>query len=221
MRKGPVLLSLALVVGCHHRAAIKLKDVGPAELGQGWASISSADGKVSIGIPNGWGKAMPGLTPSTAEMGGGDQAAGTPDPQMGAVPGKLDEMNSNADASGADGALITVYQQGVRPIVGEQTTRYYIRKNPPSSDVSFEDTVEMKKTNSGKPSDPQPVELPIGSAKVVTITRTLRDGGVTHEYDYYVQAGEDIYEVTFITESDPAPVDQIREGVMKTLRIRT
>src|ERR1700712_1662781 len=110
MRTGLLWLTIGLaLIGCKGKPAVVLKNASSPSLAAGWTMASSQDGKISIGVPSGWGKSMPGLMPAM-----GDASGGTPDPQMGALSDKLGEMQGKDDEDRAThleakGIYLTLY----------------------------------------------------------------------------------------------------------------
>jgi len=215
----PFLLLLPFVlVGCKGKPAVVLKNPGPPSLAQGWEMVSSRDGTVSIAAASGWGKSMPGLMPTTPV---GDDSGATPDPQLGALSKQMEEMDQEqAQKLEAKGILLTLYDQGARPVVGEEVTRYFVAKNHHGGNVTMEDAIAPFSEAAGKPKAPEKVQLPIGDASLFAMVHNLKDGGIVHEWTYVIPSKEDIYSVTFITEADSTSIDQIRSEVMNSLRIK-
>lgn len=208
-----------VVLACNKGPVPVVKDPGPAQLPQGWTLFESSDKTVSMGIAPGWRKGGAKSSNMTEIATSGMGTEGMPQ-------NFVDQMSQTQQADDAQ-VMADLEKQGIiiscidssRPIVGEERTRYNVKREK-KGPMKLEDAAEEAKGNLIGEGQPQPVELPIGKAIRYDSTEERKDGGVVSRITYIVCNGEDVYTISFVTESAASVIQQVAEPVIQTLRIK-
>lgn len=214
-----ITLVSIVVFGCNKGPVPIVKDPGPAQLPPGWTLAESSDKTVSMGIASGWRR---GGAKSSNMMELGTSGMGT----EGMPQNFADQINKEQQADDAavaaelekKGIIISCIDSS-RPIPGEERTRYNVKREK-KGPMKLEDAAEEAKGDLIGEGKPTPVDLPIGKAIRYDATEERKDGGVVTKIVYIVCNGEDVYTISFVTESNASVIQQIAEPVIQTLRIK-
>lgn len=207
------------LVGCGGPAVV-VKDPGPAALPAGWTLAENKNGGVSVGIAPGWGVRPPRMMGNPL-----GEMVDTGNPQVNQLAGELNAMELEGEAEEAaalekKGIYLTLYNQGVRPVVGEPMSRYFVKKKAEMGNLSLDRAAKLTRDELIGEDAGTKVTLPIGDAMRFNVREETRDGGVLSQVVYVLVNGNERWTVRFVTREDPSMFKDIHEPVLQTLRIR-
>jgi hypothetical protein len=218
--------------GCKPGTVMHLADASPAKLEPGWTLAQDAESGVSIGVPSGWteGTGLAADSPlANGPMGGGDPSPAL-DPnsdagqmsaaigQMGQAMGEQNEKKER-DRLRANGVVINV-TDGSKSTVGEQRTRFYVKRIKHDSPYPFELAVLDEKKHLLKPGEGEDVTLPVGKAHRFKTDNTMITGDKETQISYVLADGSDTYLIRFISTNLPTVFDPFEHQVAESFRIK-
>lgn len=226
--KSRVLCFLPLLaLGCYSGPAIVPKEVAFTPT-NGMTEGGSDDGKVKIGIPSGWrqgvDRAMSGFDSGMLGQGDGSTPQGEAGAALEQLSKEIDKMGDEAEKEQleklkAKGIIVHVIN-GSKPIIGEQRTKFIVKRESDSANWTWEMAEKFEKKQFLHNQTPKTVQLPIGEARRFEETRQLVDGANFTQISYIVISGKDLYSLRFITEEAPEAVKSIDKQVAESLRIK-
>lgn len=217
MKLWPCLLLSLLIIGCKHGPALHVTQAPDGVPPSGWTKLANADKGISVYAPGGWaigaGTGMDLPTMSDFGDSGGSGMSAAMD-KMAADQAKADEEAAKKLES--KGIYLSVMNKSVKPIPGEERTRFTVTRVDKGGNASMDDVKDLVKKHGGNPVS---VTLPIGPAFRGSGSETMRDGGVVTRICYGVADGSDVYLLEFITEEQPQAIEMIEKDVAASLRI--
>lgn len=241
MKKVLSLLGLAVVIGACGGPGITAKRVA-FELPAGFTKAESEDGKVVLGVPTGWRagvdrmlemsgmSSMLGSSPS--DMGGGDAPPIPTDGQpqsdtqasIDALNQSMQKMSEEAEqkelADLAKKGVILHVIGGGKPIIGEDRTRFYVKKTEEGGNWTWEAAERTERDRFFHKPKWSEVDLQVGKAHMAEESRQQIDGSNKTIIVYLVIDGGTLYSVRFITQETPELIKSIARPVMDTFRIQ-
>jgi hypothetical protein len=223
MKRSVIVICVLAVIGCKSAPPVHVVDAGTATLPAGWASTSSRDGKISIGVPGGWRQGADKMTDGLLGMMPTSDNS-TTDPGMAQLQA---DVQKTADAD-EQKALAVLEQKGIlihvingsKPIPGEARTHYSVSVKHLDHNAAWPEAIELERKEFAFPPHPDEVNLPVGKALKFSAKQEQRDGGVIQRVSYAVINGQTIYSLRFITEESPETILSIAEPVARTWRIK-
>jgi hypothetical protein len=226
MRFPAGLAALCLLTGCSH-PAVHVTQAPAPNLTGGWQTANDAEDGVSIGVAPGWREgADTVMSPMGMAAGVADQTSGQ-DPSNPAAQlqnqlqadDKAQEQKALADLK-AKGVIIQVID-GSRPTIGEERTRYYIKKVDHGGNCSLDQAAadEQEHLRGYGADPPQTVTLPIGKALKFTADSKTRGGDESTHVSYVIVDGKNAYHLRFVSTNNPQAIQSIADQVAQTLRI--
>lgn len=219
------LAAIALLAGCRGGTIEHLARGGPSQLPTGWTAFEDPESGVSIGIPGGWAEGT-GVA-ADSSMGSDPAANADPNSQAGQFARSIGQLSQAIEQQSdqkarerlrADGVVINV-TDGSKTTIGEQRTRFYVKRVQHDSDYPFEYAVLDEKNHLLKPGAGEDVMLPVGKAHKFRTQNTLIDGDVQTAISYVMTDGHDSYVIRFISTNQPTVFDSFEKQVAESFRI--
>lgn len=223
------ILVLIAGAGCS-RPALHVKVAGPPVLPSGWTLATDPDSGVSLGVASGWREGVDkALDPMGAASGVASdvtaQQSTDPNNALGQMVSQMDQMEKEQEAKAladlkAKGIVIQVLD-GSRPTIGEERTRYYVKRVDHGSNYSLDLAGQDEKDHLlGMGADsPTTVQLPIGPALKFVAERKTIAGDETNHVSYVVVDGKYSYHLRFGSTNNPSAIQSIADQVAQTWRI--
>ncbi len=210
--------SLIVLAGCKKNPPLAVKDAPIGQIPQGWERLDNLDQGISLYAPPGW-KIGAGTSmdlPDLTSMGGDTNQ------NLEQMQAQAEAEQDKADAEAAKALekkniFLSVIDKNIKPIPGEERTRFFVKRVDEHGNVTMEDVAEEVKSLAGTASS---VTLPIGPAQRGLSTETRKDGGVVTLICYGIPAEDHIYVLEFITEEAPDTIKSIEQQVAESLRIK-
>lgn len=217
---------LSILFGCSKVENPSMKVLPPAKLDAGWKYYTVSAEGYSVAAPGGW------TDDPNAYMGVGMEMEGMPQiPAEQLGPGMKSlaeetEKNNKEEARQLDeeyqkaGISLVLWDKQVRPIPGEERTRFYVKARDANGSLADE-AKEMKQgLSDGKTTVEQKhVELPIGPAEAFMANTQNQGGDTVTNIVYVMVSGAKAYIVRFISTNSPERITTISNPVMQTFRI--
>lgn len=230
MNKGLLLGIAGLIsVGCAIGGGVQTNKVAFV-LPSGWAKAESTGKEATVGVPPGWRHGVDRLM----EPG----AMTTPDPnapqnpQMTAEDKKtmegfanvMNQLSQQAEADELDrlakrGVILHCISTGAKPTIGEERTRFYLKKQTQNSNWNWPDAAATERDKYLHKPVPKQVKLPVGEATRMEETRQQVDGSSYTIVSYLIPNGRDLYTLRFVTQEAATQVTSIEKQVAESLRI--
>ncbi|HLO97287.1 MAG TPA: hypothetical protein VK171_01720, partial [Fimbriimonas sp.] len=234
------LLGLGLIIAGCGGPAITAKRVA-FELPAGFTKAESEDGTVALGVPTGWRAGvdrmmdMAGITGMSSDSGGGDASGFTGMPDGGgdmsggqpqsdtqasieALNQSMQKMSEEAEqeelARMAKKGVILHVIGGGKPIIGEERTRFYVKKTDEGRTWNWESAERTERDRFLHKPKWTEVDLQIGKVHMAEESRQQIDGSNKTLIVYLVIDGTALYSVRFITQETPELVKSIARPVM-------
>ncbi len=228
MRRELLIVGLiTCLIGCSSGGGIQTKRVAFV-LPQGWTKAENEE--VAFAVPTGWRKGANSLFGTTNPFEGGvpnDPSA----PPMTAEEKKMaedlgktfSEMDKESELENMEklkkkGIILQALSTG-KPTIGEELTRYYVKKKSQNSNWTWSDVDASEQDCFLNKQKATEVKLPIGLAHRMQATWQLADGANYTQISYLVPKGSDLYVLRFITVEPPETITSIEKEVAQTLRI--
>ena len=223
-----ILIAFATICGCS-KGGVQVKRIAFV-LPKGWAKADSDDKEVSLAVPPGWRYGANNLFGTTNPF-----AAGAPNDPANAQMSpdekkKMEELSKglsdvvqederrNLEKLAQKGIILHCVATG-KPIIGEELTRFYVKKKTqsnnwtwPATDASEQDCFKNKQ-------EAVEVKLPIGLAHRMQASWQLTDGANYTQISYLIPSGNDLYILRFITVEAPEVITAHEKEVANSLRI--
>ena len=227
-REVLVFIALATLCGCS-TGGVQVKRIAFV-LPSGWAKADSDDKEVSLAVPPGWrhgannffGTSNPFATGASNEPAS-TQMTNEEKKNFEDVSKTLSDIVSederrNLEKLAKKGIILHCVATG-KPVIGEELTRFYVKKKTdtsnwtwPSTDASEQDCFKNKQKA-------VEVKLPIGLAHRMQASWQLVDGANYTQISYLIPSGRDLYVLRFITVEAPEVITTHEKEVANSLRI--
>ena len=229
-RSAVLIWSLFVLIGCSSGGGNQLRKVAFV-LPQGWTKAETDDKELAFAVPSGWRQ-------------GANTFGGTGNPLEGLIPNDssapplnpdekktLDDLNNsfsrmakedelkNLDDLRKKGILLQAVLMG-KPIVGEELTRFYIKKKSQSSNWTWADTDASEQDCFAAKQKATEVKLPIGLAHRMQATWQLSNGSNYTQISYLIPRDSDLFILRFITEEPAETLTSIESTVAQSVRIK-
>jgi hypothetical protein len=217
----------ACLMGCSSGGGIQTKKV-VFVLPQGWTKAESEE--VAFAVPTGWRKGANGLfgTTNPFEIGAPNDPSAPPmtaeEKKMSEDVSKtLSDMGKESELENMEklrkkGIILQAISTG-KPVIGEDLTRYYVKKKSQNSNWTWADVDGSEQDCFLNKQKATEVKLPIGLAHKMQATWQKSDGANYTQISYLVPKGSDLYILRFITVEPPETITSIEKEVAETLRI--
>ncbi len=199
-------------------------------LPQGWVKADSNDKDVSLAVPSGWRQGANTLfgtgnvadilatnDPSAPKLTA-DEAKNIEDITKGFDRINKEDELKNLDKLAQKGIILHCVSTNQK-VIGEELTRFYVKKKSQSSNWTWLDTDGSEQDCFNSKQIAKDVTLPIGLAHRMQATWQQTDGAMYTQISYLIPNGRDLYVLRFITVESPEVVTTIEKEVADSLRL--
>lgn len=203
-----------------------LPTVGPQD---GWVVYDKPQHGFSMAAPTNWALRPPSSFPPSA-LGMSEDEAGRFDASPGDMARNGDfgkefqQMQAAEDKQmfeqqERDGLLLVLFDQGRRPLPGEEIARFYVRKRN-AGHISLERAAEQEASQLQGVFMNQAIDLPIGKVQEIQSRTKNRAGDENTELVYVIPHKGDVYTVTFVMTNAPEDLTPQARPIMQTFRVK-
>lgn len=239
MKVLPILsLCVLVLAGCGGPAITAKK--ATFELPNGFTKGESEDGKVVMAIPSGWrygvdrmteNNPMAGMLESGNSTGQAPESVPQGDPQASdaqqsiqALQNEMARISKEAEeeelAALAKKGIIFHAIGGAKPVIGEERTRFYVKKIEQGGNWSWEAAERSERDRFLHKPKWAEIDLKVGKAHWAEESRQQIDGSNFTVIVYLVIDGNILYSTRFITQESPDLVKTIHKPVMETFTVQ-
>jgi hypothetical protein len=237
-------LLLVTVLACG-KPAPHLHEASAASLQQGWTNLASADGSVSVGIPQTFHDALVMQAPGSGLSIDQTPAPPDPDEPAGATPtpqttdaradsaekrflGDLNNMSAAMEQSmhqqivddmTKHGYVVWAWLNG-KQAIAERRTEISVKKIPDAKAGNLDSAAEAAREGMSGDVTMEKVTLPIGEAEKISSDFQDRIGDQETEIKYILLDGDDEYILRLYALNGPEQIQPLANDVALSLRIK-